>query len=123
MPICGGGDVRYARLLKRIPIRTFHGSADDAVPVRATRAMYAAIKREGGENINYTEFEGCGHNVWDMVYSNRENIDWLYSQNRKDRREAAERRAKMQKYATYGGIGILAAAAVLILSGKKKRKK
>ena len=58
-----------------------------------------------------------------MVYSNRENIDWLYSQNRKDRREAAERRAKMQKYATYGGIGILAAAAVLILSGKKKRKK
>ena len=36
---------------------------------------------------------------------------------------AAERRAKMQKYATYGGIGILAAAAVLILSGKKKRKK
>lgn len=123
MPICGGGDVRYARLLKRIPIRTFHGSADDAVPVRATRAMYAAIKREGGENINYTEFEGCGHNVWDMVYSNRENIDWLYSQNRKDRREAAERRAKMQKYATYGGIGVLAAAAVLILSGKKKRKK
>ncbi len=122
MPICGGADVACAKYLTRIPIRVFHGSADEAVPVRASREIYAAIRLAGGENISYTEFEGCGHNVWDMVYSDRRNIDWLYSQSRRERREAAEKRAKVTKAATVGGVGA-AIATVLFLFGRKKKKK
>lgn len=124
MPICGGADESYARLLKRIPIRTFHGSDDGAVPVTGTRKMYAAIRREGGEQIEYTEFDGCGHNVWDMVYENGENIRWLFSNSRKERREAAEKRAKLKKTAAAGGAGLLIAAVLAIAGyGKIKKKK
>ena len=125
MPVCGGGDPSYARLLKRIPIRTFHGSDDDAVPVNGTRRMYAAIRREGGDDIEYTEFEGCGHGIWDMVYSDRRNVDWLYSQSRKARREAAERRAKLKKAAAVGGAGAIISAAMVLLNinSRKKRNK
>ena len=126
MPVCGGGDESYAALLKRIPIRTFHGSEDEAVPVSGTRKMYAAIRREGGEQIEYTEFDGYGHNVWDMVYENGDNIRWLFSQSRRERREAAEKRDKIKKTAAAGGIG-LAIAAVLAVAGfgkiKKKKQK
>ncbi len=120
IPICGGGDPSYARMLKRIPIRTFHGSSDDAVPVNGTREMYAAIKREGGEEISYTEFEGCGHNIWDMVFSDPNNIRWLYEQSRRERRLAAERRAKLKKAAAAGGVSAAVATAVILLTRKKK---
>lgn len=121
IPVCGGGDPSYANLLKRIPIRTFHGSEDDAVPVSATRQMFAAIKQAGGELIDYTEFDGCGHGVWDMVYSDREVVDWLYAQNLAERRKKAEKKGKIVKAAALGGGAIL--AAVLTALGIRKSKK
>ena len=121
MPICGGGDPEYAGLLKRIPIRTFHGSEDDAVPVSGTRQMFAAIRKAGGEEIDYTEFDGMGHNVWDIVYSDRENIDWLFSQSREVRRKKAEKKQKLIKGALFGGLGAAVSAAVVILGVKKKK--
>lgn len=123
MPICGGGDPAYAKLLKRIPIRTFHGSDDSVVPPRCTRLMYAAIRREGGERIEYTEFDGCGHNAWDMVYSDRSNIDWLFSQSREERRLRAERNAKLKKAAAAGGLGAIISALLIIAGTRKKRRK
>lgn len=123
MPICGGGDPSYAKLLKRIPIRTFHGSEDASVPTRCTRLMYAAIRREGGENIEYTEFDGCGHNVWDMVYSDRENLDWLFSQSREERRLRAERNSRLKKAAAAGGAGALISALLIIVGTRRKRRK
>ncbi len=123
MPVCGGGDPRYARLLKRIPIRTFHGSEDGAVPVKGTRQMYAAIKSEGGELIDYTEFDGDGHGIWDRVYNDRDNIDWLFSQSRADRRIAAEKRKKLEKTVTIGGIGAAVAAVAVVLGVKSRKKK
>lgn len=121
MPVCGGGDTAYAKLLKRIPIRTFHGSDDPVVPVTGTRKMYASIKNEGGENIDYTEFDGCGHNVWDLVYKNPENIEWLYAQSREDRRKKAEKAALIKKAAAGGAGGVL--AVLLLILGVKKKKK
>ena len=123
MPICGGGDTSYARLLKRIPIRTFHGSADDCVPAALTRAMYASIRREGGEMISYTEFDGAGHAIWDDVYADRENIDWLFSQSRLERRLKAERAGKIKKAALIGGIGAAISAAIVIAGVKKSKGK
>ena len=121
MPVCGAGDTAYAKLLKRIPIRTFHGSDDTAVPVKGTRMMYASIRNEGGDNIDYTEFDGCGHNVWDLVYKNPENIEWLYSQSREDRRKKAEKAALIKKAAAGGAGGVL--AVLLLILGVKKKKK
>ncbi len=120
MPVCGGGDASYAKLLKRIPIRTFHGSADDAVPVTGTRKMFAAIKKEGGEMIDYTEFDGAGHNVWDMTYNDPDNVEWLFSQSRAERRKKAERNAKLKKAAAVGGVGAVLSVLLVFLGRKKK---
>ncbi len=123
MPICGGGDPSYAKLLARIPIRTFHGSADGCVPVSLTRAMYASIRRAGGEKISYTEFDGEGHVIWDAVYGDRENIDWLFSQSRLERRLKAEKAGKIKKAAVLGTLGAVLSAALVILGVKTKKKR
>lgn len=121
IPICGAGDPDYANLLKRLPIWTFHGSDDGAVPVAGTRQMYAAIKMAGGENIRYTEYDGAGHGIWDTVYRNRDVIDWLFSQNRAERRAKAEKSSKIKKIAAASGAVLSAAAAVCAIIIRKKK--
>ena len=37
VPICGGGDPRWAEQLKDLPIWVFHGAKDDTVPLSALR--------------------------------------------------------------------------------------
>ena len=123
IPICGGGDPSRAKSLKRIPIWTFHGSDDGAVPVAGTRAMFSAIKREGGEEIGYTEFDGAAHNVWDAVYTDRQVIDWLFAQSREKRRRKAELRAKITKAAAFAGGGALSIALIILNISKSKKKK
>lgn len=83
VPICGGGDpAAMASKLKDLPIWTFHGDADEAVPVARTREMVDAIKAAGGERIRYTEYPGVGHNSWDRAYASQELTDWLFAQKR-----------------------------------------
>lgn len=85
MPICGGADPSKAQLLKDIPIRTFHGDVDDAVLVQGTRNIYNAIVAAGGKKIEYKEYAGEGHWVWDMACSEPGIGAWLYSNRRSDR--------------------------------------
>lgn len=86
MPICGGADPSKAPLLTDIPIRTFHGDVDDAVLVQGTRNIYNAIIEAGGKKIEYKEYKGEGHWVWDMACSEKGIGAWLYSHKRSDRK-------------------------------------
>jgi len=85
VPICGGGDPSRANILKEIPIRTFHGTADNIVPLRATTNTYNAIIEAGGTKITYTALGGMDHFIWDHVYQQDWVFDWLFQQNRADR--------------------------------------
>ena len=85
MPICGGADPTKADKVKDIPIRTFHGDIDDSVPVEGTRAMVEAIKALGG-NIEYTEYPGLGHGIWDKACSSEGIGDWMFSKRLSDRK-------------------------------------
>ena len=123
MPICGGGDPSYADKLKRIPIRTFHGSEDCVVPVSSTRGMFAAIKKAGGEKISYTEFDGADHGVWDRVYENTDNITWMFSQTLEERRKTAEKNSRIKKLAAAGGIAGAFASVLIAVFVKKNKKK
>lgn len=80
IPSEGAGDPSKAELLVDIPIWTFHGEVDTAVPVTGTREMVAAIKNAGGEKINYTEYPGRGHGCWYTVWEMPEAYRWLFSQ-------------------------------------------
>ncbi|MCR5453440.1 MAG: dienelactone hydrolase family protein [Bacteroidales bacterium] len=79
MPICGGADEKEARRLVNIPIRTFHGSVDKAVPVVRSRNIANAIRSQGGKKIEYTEFPKMGHFIWNKVYNDYSNLEWLFS--------------------------------------------
>lgn len=78
-PVCGGGDMRQADKLTKIPIWCFHGDKDTAVPVLRSRNMIEAIKAAGG-NPKYTEYPGVGHNSWDKAYADPELYDWMFAQ-------------------------------------------
>ena len=81
VPMSAGGDPSTASAIKNIPIWTFHGSADDVVPVQTTRDMVAALQAVGG-NIQYTEVAGGSHYIWPAVYADASNTlyPWLFSQ-------------------------------------------
>lgn len=127
MPICGGGDPSFARKIKYIPIRTFHGSEDVAVPPDGTRKMFAALKNAGSKAVQYTELDGMDHGIWDTVYSDRDNLDWLFSQ-RLSARAKEEKTAELKKNVTAGVAGVAALSVVIgvitgIIKGKKKKNK
>lgn len=82
VPICGGGDPKYAEKIKNIPIWAFHGDKDTAVKVERSRDMIAAIKAAGGMP-KYTEYPGVGHDSWTATYKDAEMYKWLFAQSRK----------------------------------------
>lgn len=79
IPICGGGDEKYAARLVNVPIWAFHGSKDDGVLPERSRDMIEAIKQAGGKP-RYTEYEGVGHDSWTATYADPKMMEWLFSQ-------------------------------------------
>ena len=88
VPICGGGPSDRIDILKNIPIFTFHGTADTAVPYSGTQAMYNSITAAGGDKILFKTFQGSGHGIWDnaITFSGDGTLpaleSWLFSQNK-----------------------------------------
>jgi predicted peptidase len=68
-----------AAKLSRMPIRIFHGDADESVPVEESRKMFAALKSLRAD-VQYTELPGIGHNIWDTVYARADLFEWLFRQ-------------------------------------------
>jgi predicted peptidase len=79
IPICGGGDPTLAEKFKSVPLWAFHGDADPAVPVKATRTMIDALEKAGG-TPKMTIYPGVQHDSWTRTYSDPEVIRWLFSQ-------------------------------------------
>lgn len=83
VPICGGGDPTWAKRYQGMPIWTFHGTEDKAVPVGRSREMIEALATVGHEpKVIYTEYEGGGHDVWTQTYRRDDLFRWLFSQQR-----------------------------------------
>jgi pimeloyl-ACP methyl ester carboxylesterase len=81
IPICGGGDPKYAQAIASVPVWAFHGEKDRSVPVSLSRDMIEGMKKAGGDP-KYTEFAGAGHNIWDSVKATPDVMDWLFEQRR-----------------------------------------
>ncbi len=78
-PICGGGDVKTANIIKDIPIWAFHGSIDKTVNPQRTRDMIKAIEDAGG-NPKFTEYDSVAHNSWDNAYGDPKLLEWMFEQ-------------------------------------------
>lgn len=82
VPICGPGRVEDVPSYKGLPIRAYVGDADFPRLHLGMRSMIEAL-REAGQEPDYTEYRGVGHNSWDRAYNDPELIDWMLSQRRK----------------------------------------
>lgn len=83
VPICGGGDPAQANLLKEIPIWTFHGLKDEAVPVAKTEEMEKAILAAGGKKLLVTYYPGEAHESWIPAYADPALLAWMMVQHKK----------------------------------------
>jgi predicted peptidase len=70
-----------SQTLKSLPIWQFQGDGDPQFDVNDVRGMVAVFKA-AGDPINYTEYAGMGHEIWDRVYAEAGMWTWLYAQKR-----------------------------------------
>jgi predicted peptidase len=82
IPICGGGKPETAPKFKHVPIWVFHGTEDQAVKLKLSEDMVAALKSAGGEP-KFTVYKGVGHDSWTAAYADAETWKWLFAQTRK----------------------------------------
>jgi len=82
VPICGGGDTKFAKKISHLPIWAWHGDKDTVIKPSRSRDMIDAIKKAGG-SPKYNEIKGRGHNSWIDVWSSTELWNWLYLQKKK----------------------------------------
>jgi predicted peptidase len=79
LPICGGGDKETVAGFKHIPIRIYHGAADEVVPPEASDRMAMALGNIGGK-ATIRLYPGVGHDSWTQTYKDPEVIKWLFAQ-------------------------------------------
>ncbi|WP_314095831.1 prolyl oligopeptidase family serine peptidase [Microbacterium foliorum] len=80
-PICGGMWLQSAAPIRDVPVWTFHGDADDVVPISATEQIVTEL-RSVGADVRFTRYPGVGHDSWTETYENPEFYDWLLSHRR-----------------------------------------
>jgi predicted peptidase len=68
--------------IRHIPLRIFHGDADQSVPVEQSRRLAAALKKVGSEP-RYTEFSNTDHvGATAKAYATADLITWMFAQHR-----------------------------------------
>jgi predicted peptidase len=70
-----------AQRVRTLPIWIFHGDADPVVSVEQSRGMAEALRRIDGD-VQYTEFPGVGHDLWDSAYDRGDVFEWMFKQRR-----------------------------------------
>jgi predicted peptidase len=83
MPLCGGcNDSTEICRINKIPIWTFHGTADSSININETERLVERLKRCNG-NIKFTRLENEGHAI-QYIYEKPEIYDWLKKQKNKN---------------------------------------
>jgi len=78
--VCGMAPSPYAHWLNtKMPIWVFHGSEDEVIPVSESDVMVKKL-REMNFDVQYTRYEGVGHNSWGRAYANDELYQWMNQQ-------------------------------------------
>lgn len=101
VPICGGSDPlrlpknrppekigvknefdpQGLRRAADVPVWTFHGTEDEAVPIEETERIVQMLKDAGSTSIRYTIYEDTGHvGAWEKAYEDRQVWTWLFEQ-------------------------------------------
>ncbi|NNC35242.1 MAG: alpha/beta hydrolase [Croceitalea sp.] len=78
--VCGMAPVPYAHWLDpKMPIWVFHGADDPVIPVSESDTMVAKLK-EMEYDVQYTRYDGVGHDSWIQAYTTEALYEWLNRQ-------------------------------------------
>jgi predicted peptidase len=75
-PMAGPANAWWSTRLKDVPLWVFHGAADDVVPLKESREMVDALRKEGAADLTFTVLPGRGHDILD-AFENRELYAWF----------------------------------------------
>ena len=78
---CGSPSRDDAARSVATPVWSFHGDADQTVPVAVSRDRVASLRKAGGHPLS-TEYADVGHNVWEWAYTEPALVRWLFSNRR-----------------------------------------
>jgi predicted peptidase len=80
-PICGGGEIYWAKEFAQLPTWAFHGAKDEGVPPERSTAMIDELIKEGGKP-KLTIYPDATHDSWTETYNNPDLYSWLLAQKR-----------------------------------------
>ena len=80
---CGSASFEDGTEAIDTPLWSFHGDADQTVPVSVSRNRIAARRKAGGRPL-YTEYAGIDHNSWQWAYTEPATLTWLFGQRRQN---------------------------------------
>ncbi|MBR2694541.1 MAG: dienelactone hydrolase family protein [Thermoguttaceae bacterium] len=84
-PLAGGGSPNCGERYKSLPIRAYHGDADEVVPYRCSVEMIEAIRAAGNGGARLVTLPGAGHQICADVYGKPEIFRWFLEHQNEDR--------------------------------------
>lgn len=84
MALCGGGVKLDYDSLDRIPLWILHGTEDKAVPIGRSEEIFNAVKKRGGERIEFTRLKGENHSNLARCFYIPKMYNWLFAHNLQD---------------------------------------
>ena len=76
VPLCGGcNDSTEICRIKHIPVWTFHGTADDVIPISETERLVRELHQCNG-TVKYSRLKNGGHDIL-YVYRRRAIYKWM----------------------------------------------
>lgn len=85
-PVCGGapgGTEELAPNALNLPVKITHGDQDQTVPITIARGWRERFT-SAGVKLDYREYAGFDHNVWDVTYKDGAIFAW-FAQHRRQR--------------------------------------
>jgi predicted peptidase len=81
IPLCGGcNDSTQICRISHVPVWTFHGTADDQIPISETERLINRLEKCNGK-AKFTRLNGEGHSI-QYLYENKAIFDWMLQQKR-----------------------------------------
>lgn len=111
-PLCGGGNPYEAWRYAHVPLRAYHGTEDNAVPIIESEKMVRALQVCNG-NAELIRLVGQGHGI-ESVYHDSSFYSWIFSHRRKPGQKSD---ADSLCYRLYTGITLSADSLVAIRPG------
>lgn len=79
VPLCGGcNDSIDICRINKVPVWTFHGTADFIININETERLVNRLQKCNG-NVKFTRLDNAGHGIQD-IYEKPEIYDWLKKQ-------------------------------------------